>query len=48
MLALRLNPKLNRDDGPPGPEWSVCWFAIEGIGAPRFLDRDLTLIDAGD
>jgi len=24
------------------------WFAIEGTGAPRFLDRDLTLIDAGD
>jgi hypothetical protein len=49
IFALTLNPKLNREDGPPGPEWSSHWFALEVRGGPvRFLGNGLALIDAGD
>jgi len=48
IAALRIDPKRNRADGPPGPEWSDHWFVFDGAAAPRFLERGLALIDAGD
>ena len=46
IVALRLDPKQNHDDGPPDEQWSIHWFVMDD--EPRFLDRDLALIDAGD
>ncbi len=47
-FALRINPALSHEDGPPDTEWTTHWFISDGLDNTEFLGRGLTLIDAGD